>query len=372
MAHNEACLCEYCTEERAIRDLKREDKSYIRSRIGALMNERDNARERIAELEAQLAAAQSIIADLRDYNERAPKLAAEEADKQAAELKAELAALRDVNEAYHLELQDAAARTARIAELEARPCPHVVVSGESRYCALAEEGVKALEAQLREAEAELATAKETFLNIAGAAQRGREAAETRAEALLQQRDAIGKIASALRDDLTAAERMEAFERKQHEDWYARTVAAEERAAKMRAILEGAGYDDLDDLDDTLKRDIEDCRRVGETVGSIVEGHIAYSGKVEAKLHEAEAQLAKEKERADTAERWWDSAIQAGDGLARSLEAQLREAEARAEAMKEENTCLQSRVAIAESNAAEIYLQGALSDTHLGDCQTFYE
>jgi hypothetical protein len=41
-------------------------------------------------------------------------------------------------------------------------------------------------------------------------------------------------------------------------------------------------------------------------------------------------------------------------------------------MKEENTCLQNRVAIAESNAAEIYLQGALSDTHLGDCQTFYD
>jgi hypothetical protein len=69
---------------------------------------------------------------------------------------------------------------------------------------------------------------------------------------------------------------------------AKVVAATEREAKMFAILEGAGYNDLDELNDTLTRDIEDCRRVGETIGSIVESHIQYAAKADARAEAAEA------------------------------------------------------------------------------------
>jgi len=41
---------------------------------------------------------------------------------------------------------------ARIRELEARPCPHVVTNGTTSHCALAEAEVKRLEAQLAEAD----------------------------------------------------------------------------------------------------------------------------------------------------------------------------------------------------------------------------
>jgi flagellar biosynthesis/type III secretory pathway chaperone len=66
---------------------------------------------------------------------------------------------------------------------------------------------------------------------------------------------------------------------------ARAGKAETREAKMFAILEGAGYNDLDELNDTLTRDIEDCRRVGETIGDIVEQHIQYAAKADARLEQ---------------------------------------------------------------------------------------
>lgn len=73
---------------------------------------------------------------------------------------------------------------------------------------------------------------------------------------------------------------------------ARLKEAEEREAKMRAILEGAGYDDLDDLDDTLTRSIEDCRSVGETVGDITRNHIEYADKASALRVAVEAENAR--------------------------------------------------------------------------------
>jgi len=88
---------------------------------------------------------------------------------------------------------------------------------------------------------------------------------------------------------------------QFNNWKGRAIEAEKerdeaiaREAKMRAILEGAGYDDLNDLDDTLTRDIEDCRRVGETIGNIVENHIQFVGKVSERAEQAEAQLTEHK------------------------------------------------------------------------------
>src|SRR5689334_6493708 len=60
--------------------------------VKTLVEAHNKAQKRIRELKTQLSAANQAIADLRDlaYN-RAPKIAAEQADKQAEELRAQLA-----------------------------------------------------------------------------------------------------------------------------------------------------------------------------------------------------------------------------------------------------------------------------------------
>lgn len=57
--------------------------------------------------------------------------------------------------------------------------------------------------------------------------------------------------------------------------------------KLRAALEGLEWDDIDDL---LTRDIEDCRRVGQTVADIQQNHIESAGQSRLRAEKAEAQL----------------------------------------------------------------------------------
>jgi|SRR5262245_6857735 len=102
-------------------------------------------------------------------------------------------------------------------ELVDRPCPHVVESGESRYCALAESSVKALKARLAEVEKQ----RDSFQ--AAQMQAGRrnielEAQLAQANARTNERDPnFDQEVDAIQELLARAEKAEADAAKLRED-----------------------------------------------------------------------------------------------------------------------------------------------------------
>src|SRR5262245_38204600 len=67
---------------------------------------------------------------------------------------------------------------------------------------------------------------------------------------------------------------------------ARAESAEAERDKLRAVLEGAQYNEIDDM---LTRDIEVCRLTGEAVHALTQKYIDYSDQAAHRIEEAEAE-----------------------------------------------------------------------------------
>jgi|SRR5262245_7903741 len=67
----------------------------------------------------------------------------------------------------------------------------------------------------------------------------------------------------------------------------RAESAEAERDKLRAVLEGAQYNEIDDM---LTRDIEVCRLTGEAVHALTQKYIDYGEQAARRIEEAEAEL----------------------------------------------------------------------------------